>query len=83
METGRCDFGLFLLFLVISESLGPVLLGRYIVFLGQIRSGSIFSDVQLCTIWPDISALFSDQYDFPDLCFDWLEYVKQPIISSL
>ena len=34
METGRCDFGLFLLFLVISESLGPVLLGRYIVFFG-------------------------------------------------
>ena len=55
----------------------------YRIFLGQIRSGSIFSDVQLCTIWPDISALFSDQYDFPDLCFDWLEYVKQPIISSL
>ena len=52
-------------------------------FLGQIRSGPTFSDAQLCTIWPDIAALFSDQHDFPDLCFDWLEYVKQPIISSL
>ena len=36
-------------------------------FLGQIRVGSIFSDLSLCTIWPDISALCSEQYDFPDL----------------